>query len=128
MSIVKQLNKKTGITYVYESKSYWDPEKKQGRNKKKLLGKLDPETGEIVPTGPKGRPRKEKPAPDLSEEEAKRQEMEQKRILSLNQQIAQRDAQIEDLKKEVRSLQSTVTQMKAALSAIDSLAKDFTDK
>lgn len=29
MSIVKQTNKKTGITYVYESHSYWDPEKKQ---------------------------------------------------------------------------------------------------
>lgn len=61
MSIVKLLNKKTGISYVYESKSYWDPQKKQSRNTRRIIGKIDPETGEIVPTGPRGRPRKEQP-------------------------------------------------------------------
>lgn len=50
MSIVKMHNKKTGVTYVYESTSYWDKEKKQPRNHRKLIGKLDPVTGEIVPT------------------------------------------------------------------------------
>jgi len=30
---VEQVNKKTGITYIYESTSYWDKEKKQSRNK-----------------------------------------------------------------------------------------------
>lgn len=50
MSIVKATNKKTGITYVYESESYWDKEKKQPRNRRKLIGKIDPETGEVVPT------------------------------------------------------------------------------
>lgn len=50
MSQVKVTNKKSGITYVYESESYWDKEKKQPRNKRKLIGKIDPETGEIVPT------------------------------------------------------------------------------
>lgn len=50
MSQVKVTNKKSGITYVYESESYWDKEKKQPRNKRKLIGKIDPETGEIIPT------------------------------------------------------------------------------
>ena len=50
MSIVKAKNKKSGITYVYESESYWDKEKKQPRNKRKLIGKIDEQTGEIVPT------------------------------------------------------------------------------
>ncbi len=50
MSLVKATNKKSGITYVYESESYWDKEKKQPRNKRKLIGKIDPETGEIIPT------------------------------------------------------------------------------
>lgn len=27
MSIIKQYHKDTGITYVYESESYWDKEK-----------------------------------------------------------------------------------------------------
>ena len=43
MSQVKVTNKKSGITYVYESESYWDKEKKQPRNKRKLIGKIDPE-------------------------------------------------------------------------------------
>ena len=51
MAIIKQTNKTTGITYVYESKSYWDPEKQQARSKRKLIGKIDPATGDIVPTG-----------------------------------------------------------------------------
>jgi uncharacterized small protein (DUF1192 family) len=61
MAIVKSKNKQTGITYVYESESYWDPEKKQPRNHRKLIGKLD-EEGNIVPTGNRGRKRKDDPA------------------------------------------------------------------
>lgn len=55
MSIVKVYNKKAGVTYVYESRSYWDKEKQQPRNKRKLIGKIDPLTGEMVPTGKRGR-------------------------------------------------------------------------
>ncbi len=33
-SIIKKLNKQTGITYVYESESYWDKEKKQPQSLK----------------------------------------------------------------------------------------------
>jgi transposase len=47
---VYQKNKKTGITYVYDNKPYWDKEKQQSRTKRTLIGKLDPDTGEIVPT------------------------------------------------------------------------------
>lgn len=48
--IINQLNKNTGVTYVYESVSYWDKEKKQPRNKKICIGKLDPHTGDLVPS------------------------------------------------------------------------------
>ncbi len=58
MSIVKLKDKRTGTTYVYESESYWDKEKKQPRNKRTLIGKIDEETGEIVPTNGRGRKRK----------------------------------------------------------------------
>ena len=54
---------KNGTTYVYDSVSYWDKDLKQPRSKRKLIGKLDPDTGEIVPTGKKGpRPNKVEPA------------------------------------------------------------------
>lgn len=58
MSIVKLKDKRTGTTYVYESESYWDKEKKQPRNKRTLIGKINEETGEIVPTDGRGRKRK----------------------------------------------------------------------
>ena len=34
MAIIKQYHKDTDTTYVYESISYWDPEKKQSRSKR----------------------------------------------------------------------------------------------
>lgn len=66
MSIIKQYHKSSGITYVYESESYWDKEKKQPRSRRKLIGKLDDETGEIIPTGKKGRSRKKDSGPDVA--------------------------------------------------------------
>jgi len=49
-AIVYQTNKKTGVTYAYESISYWDKEKRQSRAKRKCIGRVDPETQEIIPT------------------------------------------------------------------------------
>ena len=62
MAMVKQLDKRSGITYVYESVSYWDREKKQPRSKRTLIGRLDPATGEIVPTDGRGKHRAQKEA------------------------------------------------------------------
>ena len=44
------LNKNTGVTYVYESVSYWDKKKKQPRNKKICVGKLDSTNGTFIPS------------------------------------------------------------------------------
>jgi hypothetical protein len=50
MAIIHQYDKRSGITYAYESHSYWDKEKKTSRAKRTLIGRVDPATGEIVPT------------------------------------------------------------------------------
>ena len=62
MATVKQLDKRSGITYVYESVSYWDREKKQPRSRRTLIGRLDPETGKILPTDGRGKRRAQKEA------------------------------------------------------------------
>ncbi|GHU54203.1 IS4 family transposase [Clostridia bacterium] len=49
-SQVNHYDKKTGNTYVYEVKSYWDKEKKSSRNRQVYLGRLDETTGTIVPS------------------------------------------------------------------------------
>jgi len=50
MGLVYQTNKQTGITYAYENEAYWDKNKQQSRARRKLIGKVDPKTGEIIPT------------------------------------------------------------------------------
>ncbi|MDL2322051.1 transposase, partial [Desulfosarcina sp. OttesenSCG-928-B08] len=57
-AIIYQKDKRIGVTYVYESTSFWDKEKKQSRAKRKLIGKVDPETGQVVPTNGSGRNKK----------------------------------------------------------------------
>jgi len=47
---IHHLNKKTGVTYVYESVSRWDKEKQQARSTQVCIGKLDLETGAFIPS------------------------------------------------------------------------------
>ena len=37
-----------GRTYAYSSESYWDKSKGQPRSKRTYLGRVNPETGEII--------------------------------------------------------------------------------
>jgi len=53
-AIVYQTNKKTGVTYAYESVSFWDKKKQQSRARRKCIGRVDPETQKIVPTRKRG--------------------------------------------------------------------------
>lgn len=112
MAIVNVYNKSRGITYVYESKSYWDKELKQPRSIRKLIGKRDPETGEIIPTGKRGRkpstaatPDAPAQAPDntdykvLYEKAQTRIEADGKTILDLRQRLAAVTQECRDLRK-----------------------------
>lgn len=120
-SIIKKLNKQTGVTYVYESESYWDKEKKQPRSKRKLIGRIDEETGEVVPTGGRGRPKKREAAevPQMvsADETLKALCMEQEML------IRQNDAEISALKKQVMELTLTVNEYKRRLSKINELSQ-----
>ena len=60
MGIVYQTDKRSGITYAYENQSFWDPELKRSHSKRKLIGRVDPETKEIIPTD--GRCKKRSPS------------------------------------------------------------------
>jgi len=60
MAIVKQYDKRSDITYAYEATYYWDKEKKQSRCIRKLIGRIDDRTGNIISTD--GRCRKDKSA------------------------------------------------------------------
>ncbi|WP_298069635.1 hypothetical protein [uncultured Mailhella sp.] len=59
MSCLVKSRHPNGTCYVYESESRWDPEKRMSVPKRHLVGKIDPVTGKMVPTGKRGRPRKD---------------------------------------------------------------------
>ena len=120
-SIIKKLNKQTGITYVYESESYWDKEKKQPRSRRRLIGKIDEETGEIVPTSGK-RGRKKENLTDIPETNSNGSELEN---LCRKQadQIRQDDVEISALKKQVMELTLSVNEYKRRLSKIEELSR-----
>ena len=120
-SIIKKLNKQTGVTYVYESESYWDKEKKQPRSRRKLIGKIDEETGEIVPTGGRGN-RKKGELTDIPENLSPDRDLE---ALCMEQagQIRQDEAEIAALKKQVMELTLSVNEYKRRLSKIEELSR-----
>lgn len=99
MAIIKQYDKRSGITYVYDSKSYYDKEKKCSRAKRTLIGKIDPDTGEIIPTDGRNKGAKSKPATSSSPEIDK-----DKRIQELEDENRQLKLQISALKKEIERI------------------------
>lgn len=98
MAIIYQLDKRSGITYAYESTYTWDKEKKQSRCKRRLIGRVDPETKEIVPTD--GRCKKR--SPNMAEENSPK---------SAEEQIQELRSEIKELKQELTELKDLVNQI-----------------
>lgn len=109
-SIVFQTDKKTGNKYAYESFSYWDKEKKQPRSKRRYIGRVDPDTGEIIR-------RSERVAAPITQENASAS------LQGLQAEIREKDKQIESLKRENAVLSKRLTLAVNALSKIEKTAK-----
>ena len=108
MAIIRQYHKDTDTTYVYESKSYWDPELKQARSKRHCIGKIDPETGEVVPTGRRGKKKKEDKAPSGDYGELlNRYEAAEKENTRLHARIQVLEEQLEEKEKQLLGYQET---------------------
>lgn len=101
MSIVYNTDKRSGITYAYESKSYWDKEKKQPRSKRTLIGRVDPQTGEIVQTD--GRCKKNSPyqTVKLTEQDEIMNRLKGMKISELKQEILRLEIEIRGLKENL---------------------------
>ncbi len=109
MSIVKLKDKRSGTVYVYESESYWDKEKGQPRNKRKLIGKLD-ESGNIVPTGKSGR---QSVAQGSQGQDPAREEvcMLKEKLQKAEQDIRERDLKISLLEKQKRETETMLKKL-----------------
>jgi len=101
-TIVKHYDKKTGKIRVYESTPHYDPISKQSRPKRKYLGTLDPETGELIPSsGRRGRtsvknasPTKDCTTPDI--------------VMDLQRLLSEKEAEIASLQSEIRTLKTSI--------------------
>ncbi len=126
MAIIKQYHKDTDTTYVYESISYWDEEKKQSRSKRRVIGKLDPETGEIVPTGRRGRKAKSTTSAPAEEgtELARLYEESQARIRELSLSADRKDEEISSLRQEVLQLREALEKVDRQLALCRDICTD----
>mgnify|MGYP006873006421 FL=1 len=109
--IVYQIDKKTGAKFAYESVSYWDKEKKQPRSKRKYLGKVDPETGEIIPSRSSNAPIK------ISEADASE-------IIRLRTLVEEKESKISELAKQLKLESEKANKLSLRLREIAKLAKD----
>ena len=121
MSLVRYTNPTTGRISVYESTSYYDPVLKQSRPKRKYLGTLDPETGELIPSsGKAGRPKKQPVVSSVSESSvtiarAQYDELQEKlnsrnaEIVSLRNELAAATAENREMKKAFQRMSSIMT-------------------
>ena len=53
MALIRQTDRRTGTACACEAKARWDPKRKQSRyGRRRLVGHVDPGTGEVVPNRP----------------------------------------------------------------------------
>ena len=112
-TIVQHYDKKTGKTRVYESTPHYDPVTKQSRPKRKYLGTLDPETGELIPSsGRRGRTASSKNVTTTTDDSAI------KEISALQKTITEKEAEILSLKTEVKTLKATIKSYEKVCASI----------
>lgn len=123
MSIVKYKNQ-SGVMYAYEQTSSYDPELKQSRPIRKYLGRVDPETGEIISTaGKRGRPPKNKAEKSISdaaesdykvlyEQKCRECDDYRKTCTTIQEENARLSTQVSELKLIIRTVRDQVSSVK----------------
>ncbi len=114
-TIVHHYDKKTGKTRVYESTPHYDPVTKQSRPKRKYLGNLDPETGELIPSsGRRGRTSSIKNVTTMKEDPVSTE------ITELQKTLSEKDTEIISLQSEVKALRAAVRSYEKICASISS--------
>lgn len=118
-TIVHHYDKKTGKTRVYESTPHYDPVTKQSRPKRKYLGTLDDETGELIPSSGR-RGRRKSP---INEPTNTGTDSTSAKIDALLRSISDKDDEIASLKSEIKELQSTVRSYQKTCASISNILR-----
>lgn len=105
-SIVKHTDKRSGITYAYESVSYWDKETKMPRCKRKLIGRVDPETGEIRPTDGRCKGNSPYQKPEESPEAKILARIKGMKVSELKREIVRLELELDAARKRMENLET----------------------
>ena len=122
MAIITQYHKDTDTTYVYESISYWDPDKRQSRSKRRCIGKIDPETGKTVPTGKRGRKKKQGDSGSREADGASAMLAEQ--LSQAREELSALKVNNANLASRLKKADAENRRLKAALGRIQSLSAE----
>lgn len=114
MAIVKQRDKKSGRLYAYESKAIWDPNLKQSRPVRVYLGRVNEETGEIIPTTRKNSGRRSKAEETSAEDRASYKDKYDACVEKLQHQLQEN----QELKSRISDLQEENQQLRRILAKI----------
>lgn len=109
MAIVKVYNKARDITYVYESESYWDKDLKQPRSHRRLIGRIDPDTGNVVPTG---RKIKKQDSQIVASDTVDYKVLYEKALIT----IEQKNSQILELKSHLATAESVAKSLRSVIN------------
>ena len=101
MAIIRAKDKRSGITYAYKTINCWDGKSMTYKRKRTLLGRVDPETGEIIATDG----RCQKLGPYKNRHLETKEEIIAKRIKSLS---------IPELRKEIIRLELELQKIKSS--------------
>lgn len=105
MSIVRYTNKKTGAVTLYESTSHYDPVTKQSRPIRKYLGRLDLETGKLIPSTK--RKKKETTPAQISSTDSE-----------LKAALEKKTRECMDMERHIKELEYEIKKLRAAMSRI----------
>ena len=124
MAIIDVYNKKRNVTYVYDSTSYWDKDLKQPRSHRKLIGKRDPVTGDIVPTGTRGR----RKAIQDSENSSANSETADPQYSKALETITKKDQTILELRQQLAAAERENFRLRQIITQVNGLLTKATEK
>ena len=123
MTTITAFNKARNTTYLYESASHWDKDKQQSRSKRKLIGKIAPKTGNVVPTGSRGhkksRLKKEGTSPVKKANYKQLYEQVISDIETQNAEIVEQRREIARLELQLVRFQQAVEQFRTLVNSLN---------
>jgi small-conductance mechanosensitive channel len=113
MSVVRQYDNRVGVTYIYEIIEQVDPVTQEKTKHRKLIGKIDKESNEIIPTGKRGRkssgkqPRHPLPQKDQAEYEFMYKDV-RAQLQKAKERIDELSQEVEKLNRKQEELRSWI--------------------